>query len=507
MFRHLENAVNDINMHISWQKAEAAMKPNPWRKFWDSNNKTNSGLSAEAYRSLVGSESFDAMEWCRKNEWIPDRLMEEIRKMYPEASQINERGKLMGKVYAGTCAALAVMRKVYTGKGEGFILWPDDMRKFETSILKLFNLPKYPNYDDFEFNEVKGLHMYTNLKLSEGFYIDNDILKEAFLKVQGDEPKWKLNVNIHMNTFSIVPNIPDGITENSEEPIVESPKTTPSEEPMDNSKKEDNIVVDCEIGEDGVARPVHEEEEKEKPINFVHDADKFSTEKPSSMDENVYNTLEKFIKDTIPGKEYRYYTMPTGLFQIEFANGSAMTIDPGIIAGNGVNVIGNIKSNQNGVDVYGTIMVNMEMDPDIVAKIIKNPSYVLTPDEYQRALSRLFINGNIYSFVDMSGMSDKLKDLQPEEFLKLGKKLTCITNIMTSGIITPSRLRFSKFDSIDSFNLISDREVKVPLPGVVNTVTNIGFRVEKDDVSVYSVSADGKKTSGIYKFSIEYGEF
>lgn len=169
-------------------------------------------------------------------------------------------------------------------------------------------------------------------------------------------------------------------------------------------------------------------------------------------------------------------------------------IDPGTIIGNGYNLIYQVNNM--------TYYINISKHKDIVAKILANRYYMLTPQEFQLIAQDIFTNPMIYAMVDMSKGPEFLPKISPEEFNKLGKKLTFIMNLDWSkfadgrdGLIPCGRLRFRSFKSIDDFTLVSDNKCKTPLPGVLwsNVSEGLSVKVVGNDIIVKKGEAEPKK--------------
>lgn len=131
-------------------------------------------------------------------------------------------------------------------------------------------------------------------------------------------------------------------------------------------------------------------------------------------------------------------------------------IDPNVITGDGYNILGFTVGT-------GSCLINIERNRDIVKKMIENPPYLLTDEEYKKIKSRQFKNEELYAIFDMSGMSKYMSRMNTKQIRDLESKLTTIVqqpNVIMAGIRCVPRMRFSMFRSINSFTLVNDANVK-----------------------------------------------
>lgn len=160
-------------------------------------------------------------------------------------------------------------------------------------------------------------------------------------------------------------------------------------------------------------------------------------------------------------------------------------IDPGCVMGKGYCILANTPSNR-------PVWVSVECD-DIVQNIIDDPLYILSPEEIQVSQSVFFTNERIYDVIDMTGMSDYCMKISSEEYNKLGKKLSYIINI--DKILVDNhlpRLRFSRFKSIDSFELVSDNKCLSPLYGITSNVILSGLSISVNGDNIEVTIGDNK---------------
>ena len=135
-------------------------------------------------------------------------------------------------------------------------------------------------------------------------------------------------------------------------------------------------------------------------------------------------------------------------------------IDPGIIIGNGTNLIYYVTE-QDGVarDIY----VNVNKRPEIVKNIIDNPGYNMTPDDIQKSFADYFTVKQIYYYIDMSSFSTHISTFKQQKMDQLENKLTAVFNILnTQNGIPEGRFRLKEWKGIDNFTLISDKDCRSP---------------------------------------------
>lgn len=199
------------------------------------------------------------------------------------------------------------------------------------------------------------------------------------------------------------------------------------------------------------------------------------------------NGLQKVLSGVIEQYQHQFNGM-NGLIELVIYNEGrhdSYQIDPGTIIGNGYNLIYTINNTR--------FFINIAKHKDIVAKLLQNKFYQLTPEEFQIIGQDLFMNNNIYIMVDMTKGPEFLPKLTEEEFKKLGKKLSFIKNldwsvdeIGSDDKIPSGRVRFRSFKSIDDFSLVSDNKCKCPLPGVLwsNIVEGLSIKVAGEEIIV-----------------------
>lgn len=255
----------------------------------------------------------------------------------------------------------------------------------------------------------------------------------------------------------------------------------------DKKSEETAIVVVDANGEDIIdGEVVSEESEGKEKVSPIFDYEKMNFVESDFID--VTPTQAKTIADLfgkyIGNREYQLLRIPSGYIQMAFNDRNqyrcCINIDPGLCIGNGYNVVGNIPGNTPGT--LDTIMVHYTEDT-ILNKIFNNPMYVLSPDEIARCMSHMFLNQNIYQWIDMSNMKGRLEKLTKDEFKKLGKKFSFIINSVNDE--DKARLRVNYWRSIDEFSLISDNKCKSPFPGNTCEIINgLEVNVKNDTIGV-----------------------
>lgn len=179
-------------------------------------------------------------------------------------------------------------------------------------------------------------------------------------------------------------------------------------------------------------------------------------------------------------------------------------IDPGVIIGNGTNLIYYITE-QDGVtrDIY----VNVSKRPEIVKNIINNPGYNMTPEEVQQCFTDYFTVKQIYYYIDMSSFSRQIFGLKPQKMDQLENKLTAVFNILNNqNGIPAARFRLKEWKGIDNFTLISDKDCRSPFASNGSTcgeiVAGMKISIIKDDITVTykdPVKGDVKEAKFIIK--------
>jgi hypothetical protein len=161
-------------------------------------------------------------------------------------------------------------------------------------------------------------------------------------------------------------------------------------------------------------------------------------------------------------------------------------IDIGHILGAGFSIMAHCIVN----GVMDDIFVN-QMHKDIIAKVLADGNYILTPEEYEIAKNDMFKDQSIYLTVDMTKGLEIFPPMSREDYDKLGDKLSFVVNGIPWNMngIPMSRLRIRTFKSVDDFTLVSDFSCRNPLLDLVPNSTDVitqglKVKVSKDSVVV-----------------------
>ncbi len=134
---------------------------------------------------------------CLCNAFIPQTLENEINSFADE----HERERLRRKVKGGSMAALAVMGYFVTNRKHGFSKWPRDIKRCECAILRFLGSSPYDNYE--KFNE-ENLKEYTDLQSNTlKYFVNDEILENAFEIAQGEHITHFLNCDIKKGTYEV----------------------------------------------------------------------------------------------------------------------------------------------------------------------------------------------------------------------------------------------------------------------------------------------------------------
>lgn len=212
-----------------------------------------------------------------------------------------------------------------------------------------------------------------------------------------------------------------------------------------------------------------------------------STTTSSVLPESTRKQVLKAFGDLLNNRTYDLESIGNGnIIQLSFPDRQqAYWIDPSIIIGDGFNLYWQADS---------PIMINISRNRDIIKKILDDPNYALTPEEYNRVRACQFKNDGLYDCLDMSGMSRNINGMNADTMFKFEEKLNKIFGIdpQTGAFSNPVfqgygklfRFRFSKFKSIDDFTLVSDEKVKSPVQGVNDILPGMTVLVYKNNYIV-----------------------
>lgn len=303
-------------------------------------------------------------------------------------------------------------------------------------------------------------------------------------------------------TFSEINN--DGDVKESNNKSAEEKTEEPTKEPETVVNKFDNDGDVEESNDKSTEEKTEEPTKKPETVVVKFDNDKMviypdedieTIKVPSNQEKKVNDLFGKYLS----GFDYQINKFATGALECVIRTKDNMfishIIDPGLSVGDGYYVLA-VISTGNPNKPFDTIPVHYSED-DILKNVFgtTDHKYVLTPDEYQKALGHLFKNHRIYNVIDMSPLGGSIAEntkigrikKKPEDFRKLGQKLTFIINIVDN---TPmlGRMRFSKFTSIDNFELRSDDvggKIRSPFPGdTLETKSGVVIQVNGDDVNI-----------------------
>ena len=195
------------------------------------------------------------------------------------------------------------------------------------------------------------------------------------------------------------------------------------------------------------------------------------------ISDELFKYLESELEFILKNKEHRYEIDGdlVKLFVTKIANNSTVeeyyTIDPAFIMGMGrFGIFARVPNDH--------IIVPFECK-EIVEKVITNSFYILTADDVSKVLSYYFMNMGLYRYIDMTD-TEKLAKLSRDELNKLDSKLTFILKKFSEsnpGKTIP-RVRFKRFESVDDFELISDKLTKSPLSFSGETESSICYGLE-----------------------------
>ncbi len=196
MFDFIGNTIRNIVSDIEGELTDRSLK-----KAQDDFDKWEEGYKERCREiNALDPGSKEARTWCIENEQLPDSMEKKL-----DSFDFATRHRYRPKAISGMCDALAAFRSIMYNDEEGFVTWPKEDRILETSIRFFFGKSRYENYDDFTDSEVPKLVEYMDFDNPYGNIISDDMLEEAFRRVQGSDPMFKLEVDIVKNTYAIKP--------------------------------------------------------------------------------------------------------------------------------------------------------------------------------------------------------------------------------------------------------------------------------------------------------------
>lgn len=201
------------------------------------------------------------------------------------------------------------------------------------------------------------------------------------------------------------------------------------------------------------------------------------------LNKKVRNTIIKKITKLIPGN-YRILSVDAvadmnskesmandtaiaGVtIQDPMGTSKSFMIDIDSIIGNGYNIIVMMPTNT------GTILpvfVNLDIEPMIATKVLTTEYQFMVDNqstiEFNKVLRDMLPYPEIYGYIDFSKMHNNLAKLSEADKVKLANILYNFIRLNWYGLGFPQmpRFRFRKFESVNDFILVSDREVRVQI--------------------------------------------
>lgn len=434
-----------------------------------------------------------------------------------------ESTRLLGRAYGGFYTACHVFAYL-SGKEKSFGENWDRQRRICANMICESILHISPIYMG---NDVKDVHLeYSDFGIDGPSYrpiVLNDTLVEAYKRFpvdlsylnpseesnnEDDEKKQDENEEPKIIEKGVIEE-PDIIDLEFEEVKDDSSQNNESDKEDKKDIREKPDTVDSK--HEGVknnppqSNKSDDKEEKKSSSNPIFNFDNMDfiinndgvvgSPAPANQEKKFNDLFEKYLD----GVEYQVNKFPSGILECVIHKDDTYVshfIDPGLSVGDGYYVMAIINTG-NPASPFDTIPVH-NSEEKMLKKIFgtTDRKYVLTPDEYQRALTHLFKNQRIYNVIDMSPLGGSIGEntkigrikKKPEDFRKLGQKLTFIINCVDN---TPmlGRMRFSKFTSIDNFELRSDDKggkVRSPFPpATLENKSGVVVQVDNDDVIIF----------------------
>ena len=232
----------------------------------------------------------------------------------------------------------------------------------------------------------------------------------------------------------------------------------------------------------GFKPTVNPEPEVVKPFDFAENLAK--AEKPKKdpqMTDAEFMALELAFGKYFVNQVYRYEKY-NGIYKLSILRTGG--VEETYIIDNGT-VLG-------GKDF--AILANMENDTTFVfaddpevPEILRSKFYTITSDCAKRNQDRMFESGIIYRYIDFSNTTWLNDDDIDKKALEAG--LLGVIRVTSNNGESP-RMRFTKFESAKSFELVSDSFVKSPLSDIDATtslvVPGLVVKVKDNNVEVYN---------------------
>lgn len=245
----------------------------------------------------------------------------------------------------------------------------------------------------------------------------------------------------------------------------------------------------------GFKPTINPEPEMVKPFDFIENLTK--AEKPKkdpNMNDAEFMALELVFGKYFTNQVYRY-ELYNGIYKLFVTRVGGVEesyiIDNGtILGGEEFSVLAN-KSND-------TVFVFAD-DPEM-PEILKSKFYTVTDDCVKRNLDRVFESGMIYRYIDFSNTAWLNGADIDKKALEAG--LLGVINVTSNNGESP-RMRFTRFESANSFELVSDSLVKSPLSDIDATssliVPGLSVKVKDNSIEIYN----NQNLAGRYTLSLQ----
>lgn len=230
---------------------------------------------------------------------------------------------------------------------------------------------------------------------------------------------------------------------------------------------ENNVQINVNIKDEDSAKV---EAKKEKVVSFINNNLVFSEQNIGATD-SVNPRHEKLIEDVncilfkcLPKDDklsFDYKVLSTGLMDLSLSKDNkfiaSFTIDPNVIHGNGYYIVAN--------SIMGNVWIPFSKT-DIIKKVLAGTpdgDYILNADEVKECHDNIFINTNVYQYIDLSSVSKQLSKLSLEDYKEFGCNVDSMLLSYHTYYRDLYRYRVSKFTDINNFKLESDNKCKSPL--------------------------------------------
>ncbi|MCM1441080.1 MAG: hypothetical protein NC131_18040, partial [Roseburia sp.] len=394
--------------------------------------------SREKSRQVVGAPVVSKDMVSNRNLWLDPKIT--------ELKKVDDDFMLLARAFQGFVICSHVMAFL---AGEECLYnksWPEENKKAANALsMQLVGLKMYK-----EVKEDAKLEDFAYFKKHPEIIITKGMLEEA-------KVRFPITLNgsfddSYANVFDIEddirgtrdkkPNFTFSDGNPNQQTSTEQPKKEQEpEQPKKEEKTEEEPKVEQPKQE---KQPEQEETPKVEPEEPKQEEEEPKASSPIFNFDNMHLPPEYELIDVTPAQKrdveaifskyignrtYQLNRIPSGYIQMVINDNdqvrSVINIDPGLCIGNGYNVVGNIPGSTPGT--FGNIMVHYT-EEEIVNKIFNNPMYILSPEEINKCMSHMFLNQEIYQWIDMSNMKVRLEKLPSDDYKKLGKKFTFIIN-------------------------------------------------------------------------------